>query len=135
MKIAVYGTLKQGYGNHARILAGRSVFVGSGLTARKFVMINRGFPVIQERDGQECFQVSVQVYDIGKTNKGKGTSTLRTLDSLESEGYMYHRQPHGIILDSGQRVTADLYVGSARFDQDNPDHEKYLQDGVLTWRP
>jgi gamma-glutamylcyclotransferase (GGCT)/AIG2-like uncharacterized protein YtfP len=115
MFVAVYGTLKQGYGNN-RLLA-NSTFVGEG-TVRGYKLYHAGFPVACP---DENSTISVELWDIGDSK-----STLQSLDWLE--GYdanekdpdhnnMYNRTPVKVFTDSGS-VEANMYVGASGFWKD-----------------
>lgn len=105
MKIAVYGTLKQGYGNH-RLLEGKTM-LGIGVTDIRYNIISGGFPIIMASD--DGLPVKVEVYDISDD-----AECLQNLDALEGEGVMYDRKDVPIIVD-GERVLCSIYEGNPRF--------------------
>jgi gamma-glutamylcyclotransferase (GGCT)/AIG2-like uncharacterized protein YtfP len=109
--VFVYGTLKQGYGNHYRLLRG-SEFFGQGTTASKFRMLDAGFPVLIP--DEECGKHVVgEVYRVD-------AATLARLDQLEGEGHMYDRKTTTVELAplaNGRAVIkdVDIYIGCPRF--------------------
>ena len=108
-KVFVYGTLKRGYRNN--IILMRATFIGTGQTLAKCRLYDCGFPVLRRRlnrDGVWNAPVRGEVYEVNDCE------TMRRLDSLESEGRMYHRRKKKIILDDGRIVIAHTYVGDAR---------------------
>lgn len=114
MKVFVYGTLKNGYGNN-RLLS-NSTFVSNHIVAG-YKLYNVGFPVAIP---DENSSVEGEVWDIGDS-----TSTLASLDRLEGEGYMYDRV----------QVDSDLhmYVGNTTFWKDQYMRECPNQDNVYRW--
>jgi gamma-glutamylcyclotransferase (GGCT)/AIG2-like uncharacterized protein YtfP len=80
--VAVYGTLKQGYGNH--YLLRNSKFIGYGITTEKFRLFDVGFPYcleVKDEDDNRVVNVQVEVYEVDK-------DTFKRLDRLE--GYPHH---------------------------------------------
>ena len=100
MKVFVYGTLKQGFGNH-RLLAHLRKEKDGVLS--NHIIDDAGFPVCVPNVGTK---VTGEVYDIGECE-----GTLRSLDSLEGEGSMYIRTP--VTLDDGTEV--QTYIGPDSF--------------------
>lgn len=82
-RVWVYGTLKNGYGNHG-LLRG-SIFVGEAVSPNIFkikcVSPSGGFPIIMH--GYDA--VLGEVYDVDD-------ATLRALDRLEGTPHMYQRK-------------------------------------------
>lgn len=79
MKVAVYGTLRQGFYNH-RLLE-NSKFLGKTKTEPRFTMYGHGIPWIV--DGGST-QIVVEVYEID-------TETFKSLDFLEGFPVYYNR--------------------------------------------
>jgi gamma-glutamylcyclotransferase (GGCT)/AIG2-like uncharacterized protein YtfP len=88
--VAVYGTLRRGYGNHS--LLGDSPLVGVGRTVKEFLMLASGFPVCLENDdsGTPTTQVTVEVYDVGLSSNPE--QIMRRLDNLEGHPDWYERK-------------------------------------------
>jgi gamma-glutamylcyclotransferase (GGCT)/AIG2-like uncharacterized protein YtfP len=79
--VAVYGSLRKGFGNHGRLLG--STFVGTTQTTEKFSMYSLGgFPMVQ-LEGAKVSPITVEVYECND-------DALRSLDQLE--GYRGPRQ-------------------------------------------
>ena len=87
MKVFVYGTLKKGYGNNGRLR--NATFVEEAIIPgiKLYYSWDRGgFPVAQK---EETSRVKGEIWDIsGKYQE----ETLRGLDALEGNGYMYNRE-------------------------------------------
>lgn len=122
MLVAVYGTLKRGYGNH-RLLE-HCEYLGEDRIDgyRLFYSGSEGsFPVAVPDEGSK---ISVEVFSIGDCER-----TLRSLDSLEGTPWMYTREL-GMTSEDPREVS--FYVG-------NPEcfgtlsNEVPSKDGVFTW--
>lgn len=100
MLVFVYGTLKRGYGNN-RLLV-NSAFVREG-TIRGKQLFQAGFPVMTE--GLPNDVVHGEIWDISGENQD---ATLRALDRLESEGFMYDREV--VTTEDGAKV--NTYIGN-----------------------
>lgn len=130
MKCFVYGTLKRGYGNHDRLLAGKE-FLGIARTVDTFDMINASFPVIVPNE--QGFPVVGEVFDITGD-----TATLDGLDRLEGEGVMYDRKEITVILND-DRVVCSVYIGNPKYwgrrGVNNLTDPRYVtEDRVLEWK-
>lgn len=80
-KVAVYGTLKQGHGNHT--LLRDATYIGATVTEPTFTMYNLGaFPAI-EAEGDT--PISVEVYEVDD-------DTFERLDRLEGYPNFYNRR-------------------------------------------
>jgi gamma-glutamylcyclotransferase (GGCT)/AIG2-like uncharacterized protein YtfP len=100
MKFLVYGTLKQAFGNHRILHEGRATFLGKAVTLGKFVMTGQGVPFVWPHE--EGYPLVGELYDIGTPNHDMtAAQTLGRLDRLESNGYVYNRQPHSVRVISG----------------------------------
>lgn len=108
MRVAVYGTLRAGFGNHA--LLGDAPLVGVGRTEREFIMLTGGFPVclVPENAQLRPTKVTVEVYDISASSAPD--AILRRLDNLEGHPDWYRREEVHITLDSGEPCTAQMYI-------------------------
>jgi gamma-glutamylaminecyclotransferase len=103
--VAVYGSLKQGFGNH-RLLE-KANFIGSGETPPIYEMRGegRGYPGIFKGDSR----VQVEVYSVTHEE-------LKNLDSLEGHPNFYRREVTDILLDSGEKLPAFIYKLSESYD-------------------
>lgn len=85
-RVFVYGSLKQGRGNH--ILLSEANYIGSRLTSEEiYHMISFGaFPgVIKNSETGEASAIYGELYEVDN-------STLERLDRLESNGSFYKRE-------------------------------------------
>lgn len=95
--VFVYGSLKQGFGNH-RHLEGQEL-LGTG-TLKGFDMFSLGpFPAIQPGQGN----VNGELYRVDE-------DAFRCLDRLEGHPVMYCREPSIINDSNGEKVEAWVYV-------------------------
>jgi gamma-glutamylcyclotransferase (GGCT)/AIG2-like uncharacterized protein YtfP len=97
-KVAVYGTLRRGFGNHG-LLEG-SQMIGEGNTVDGFTMRARGIPYVS-KNGQT--QIKVEVYSVDEV-------TLDDLDSLEGHPRWYKREEVDVKLDNGKYERAYMYL-------------------------
>lgn len=106
--VAVYGTLRSGYGNH--FLLGGVECLGTGLTQERFTMLSSGFPVcLRDPEESEDFktQVVVEVYDL--SSHPRPEQVLRRLDNLEGHPDWYKREV--IRINMGDEVVeAWMYI-------------------------
>lgn len=98
-RVAVYGTLKQGYGNHGLIKSAK--FVGKGKTKSKYPLRVSGLPYMYDTKGVG-HNVDVEVYDCDHWE-------MIDLDRLEGHPNFYERKVTQIVLDSGEVVDAWVY--------------------------
>ena len=98
--VAVYGTLKQGHGNHHRYLSD-SYYTGSGSTKDKLPLVISGLPYLFKKPGTG-HHVEVEVYQVTD-------AVLRALDGLEGHPNWYRRESTTIELDSGGSIEAWVY--------------------------
>lgn len=100
--IAVYGTLRAGYGNHP-LLAG-SRLIATGVTDDVYTMRASGFPVVLENDHEADTHIRVEVYRI------TDEAVLADLDSLEGHPHWYRRTPVQVRADDGRELSAEMYI-------------------------
>lgn len=125
MHVFVYGTLKQGFGNH--VLLKDSKFVSNGHTKEEYVMYSTGgFPVVAE--AETGLHVSGEVYEITP-------EVLKRLDRLEGYPTMYDRQEVEIDLEgTGVYQTCWMYVGAPDFWDFIRLPKADYQEGMWTWK-
>ena len=97
-KIAVYGTLREGFGNN-RLMQG-SKLIGTGLTVHSHSMYASGIPYVVENGGQS--RIKVEVYEVSDRD-------LPSIDSLEGHPRWYQRRETPVELENGEVVDAWLY--------------------------
>lgn len=96
-RVAVYGTLKQGFGNH-RLIDAEPVEHG---VVRGHRLYESGIPFLVE-DKTSDYDVVVEVYDVD-------ADTLESLDWLEGHPSFYCRKELDIILADGDVTSAWVY--------------------------
>lgn len=109
MNIFVYGTLKQGFGNHARFLKREPDYVGT-IKARLYVS---GLPYIRPGEGV----VHGEVYSVDN-------DTLKGLDMLEGHPGWYRREKVVVETKDGKKVEAQAY-----FYQNGMDESYHVPEG------
>jgi gamma-glutamylaminecyclotransferase len=98
--VAVYGTLKEGHGNHG--LLRDSYYIGEGFTSEPYPLIVDGLPYLIDRKGKgKC--VHVEVYRVDD-------ATLAQLDRLEGHPDWYQRKQIQVQLYAGGTVTVWIYM-------------------------
>jgi gamma-glutamylaminecyclotransferase len=96
-RVFVYGSLRQGFGNHKYYLQGRADFQGEGLTAPEYTLLNLGaFPGVVKAGNTA---ITGEVYGVSE-------GLLRELDRLEGHPNFYRRTP--ITLQDGREV--EMYI-------------------------
>lgn len=78
-KVAVYGTLKQGRGNHGFLRNAK--FLGQHITDARFTMrSNGGFPYVENK-GQT--PITVEVYEITDEATSRGVNSLEGFNGIK----------------------------------------------------
>jgi gamma-glutamylaminecyclotransferase len=107
--VAVYGTLKSGYGNN--FLLEDATLVGKGKTTDKYPLIIRqgGLPFMLYKKNQG-YNVEVELYLVNK-------NILRRLDILEGHPEWYRRREVSVTIDEiDTPITAWIYFGPSEYD-------------------
>ena len=121
MKLAVYGTLKRGYGNHKALISDWE-FVGED-RIKGFDMYQMGFPMIFHGDRE----ITVEVFEIPDR-----PNALRNVDVLE--GYSPN-SPHNTFYLRETIETkygpAYIYVGA---DAERVSHYPLIENGVWGYK-
>lgn len=97
-KVGVYGTLKQGWGNH-RLLE-NSVKIADGWVSG-YRLYQSGIPFLIKDDTSE-YKVKVEVYEVDEY-------TLERLDCLEGHPTCYCREQLQVETDDADVLTAWVY--------------------------
>ena len=107
--MAVYGTLRKGYGNH--VVMGNSTFINKGKTKNKYSMYARGIPYVSHNP--QLDNIVVEVYQVNDQNR------LNSIDRLEGHPNFYTREKTTIILDNNEEIDAWLYFHDISEDRQN----------------
>lgn len=102
--LAVYGTLKMGYGNH-RLLEGAD-FLGEAETVEKLRMTCNGIPYLYDGKSEEGHQVEVELYEV------KGVNAKIDIDHLEGHPSHYRRTRKQFVTPMGIECEAWVYVSA-----------------------
>ncbi|UOF79326.1 gamma-glutamyl cyclotransferase [Caudoviricetes sp.] len=121
--IAVYGSLKKGFGNH-RLLKS-SEFLGTGETFPVFKMISlTNYPGLL--DGEDS--IEVEVYEVDD-------ATFRALDLLEGYPSFYNRVLTIVTLENEQTVPAWIYKLNTDNNYYHSSYERPRYSNVLKINP
>ena len=118
--VAVYGTLKKGYGNHRYYLTD-SKFVGSGKTKDKYPLVVEGLPYLVDEKGKG-HNVSVEVYKVND-------KTFAELDRLEGHPKWYCRRQIPIMVN-GKQVMCWIYFNVQTISTGKVWHKTYKKTYV-----
>jgi gamma-glutamylaminecyclotransferase len=99
--VAVYGTLKQGRGNHDRHLS-KATYIGDGVTDELYPMVVGGIPYLIDEPGKG-HRVKVEVYQVDN-------AALLKLDGLEGHPGWYVRRKLKIRLTAGGSLETWVYT-------------------------
>lgn len=133
--IAVYGTLKQGFGNNHVLTRAGSKFVGTGKTRERFILSSYGIPFVWDpgkagrRPGIKEYRGHVFVEIWACDDKG-----LEACDRLEGHPDHYRREPTVIEMDTPHYKafeTCGLYFVPRKPDVDS--WQRPDLDGLLKW--
>jgi gamma-glutamylaminecyclotransferase len=125
--VAVYGSLKQGYGNHGLLERGQAELIGLGTTSLStFEMISFGaFPGLIINPSSHN-KVGVEVYKVNEL-------TFNRLDGLEGYPHFYNRDIFQIELDDKTPLTAWMYYLNEKADGNRKVMVEPDVDGILRW--
>jgi len=106
MLMAVYGTLRKGFGNYENYIkpainSGKAKFIGKGKTEKKYTMHCAGIPFVIENE--QTVNIVVEVYEINDYK------VIDDIDKLEGHPDWYERREVPIILDNGKKIKAWMY--------------------------
>jgi gamma-glutamylaminecyclotransferase len=116
--IAVYGTLKRGYGNYYNYLSS-SKFIGKGNTKDKYPLIISGLPYLINKKG-EGYNVQVDVFKVTD-------SKLNDLDRLEGHPNWYRREQVEIKV-KGVVLNCWIYFNIRENEIGKVHHKTYFQN-------
>ena len=125
MKVFVYGTLKNGYGNN-RLLSDCDLLSVAYLANHK--LLHAGFPVLVPEEGS---RVRGEVWEVPEKIKDQ---VVERLDWLENEGNMYDRIT--ITVNDGETEhECYTYLGNPKFWDNFVDMKpEPVIDGAYTWQ-
>lgn len=136
--LAVYGTLKRGYGNHHLIVHKNLQFFGTAVTKDPaFTMFGGGFPIVTE---EPKHHVSVELFSFDNDHD------IEMIDRLEGHPNWYVRKPFtfvtGKLTNDGDyeegEIVAEMYVmPSARCGRRDVEHLEHptvnVVNGIAKW--
>ena len=114
--VAVYGTLKHGFGNH-RLLQ-NSRFIGYGTTAEPYRLCVDGLPYLIRDEHDSGMPVYVEVYAVDD-------ETMEDLDRLEGHPTFYRREQVDIDMPRGYGLSAWTYFVGEEHDNGKY-HDEYV---------
>lgn len=106
IRVFVYGTLKEGYGNHYLLSKETVRKVGEFVTKGVYGLAQAGFPYLIDRDYEKKLPVLGEVYET------KDLDVVRSLDILEGVAHgHYRRDPLRVIsLKDGGEEIVQAYI-------------------------
>jgi len=127
--IAVYGTLKQGFGNNRLLQDGGFEFVGNAVSVDAvFDMGGGGYPVVKYTPEEpDDFAVEVELWSYTDPVQ------IGPVDRLEGYPGWYDKQEFDFVTDDGTRYVADMYVMS-HLNHHPRDHSTITRNnGAVRW--
>ena len=118
--IAVYGTLRSGFGNNYLLQQAEAERIGGGITEAGFDMTDCGFPFAIP-GGED--RIRAEVWSVPK-------DTIYMIDSLEGYPGWYDKQAVTVTLDDGSYIIANIYTMGEEEAGGTP---VIPVDGVLDW--
>ena len=113
--VAVYGTLKKGFGNYYSFLRS-SKHLGRGVTADKYPLVVEGLPYLVEQKGVG-HNVVVDVFKVSDT-------TFKSLDRLENHPNWYVRKEVEVKV-KGKALTCWIYFNPKKINKDTILHKSF----------
>tara|TARA_R110000803_G_scaffold56959_3_gene114662 strand:+ start:7375 stop:8451 length:1077 start_codon:yes stop_codon:yes gene_type:complete len=114
--VAVYGTLKKGFGNYYSYLKS-SKFVGSGVTKDRYPLVVQGLPFLVNKRGIG-YNVKVDVFKVSDI-------TLGNLDALEGHPKWYRREKIDIKVKNGSTLPCWVYFNTKEVSAHTELHESF----------
>lgn len=115
MILAVYGTLKRGFGNNSLLERINAKFITSGKTSNKYTMFKSGIPFVTKK---EMTNITVELFDVND-------DTVYMVDRLEDNPNWYKREEIPIDGDDGKKYQAWLYF----MDHASVKHNQIVETG------
>ena len=128
--MAVYGTLKRGFGNNCLIEAAEMPFLSEAVTKdSKFSLEGGGFPIARDGGNQ---QVAVELFTFEDEPQIKG------IDNLEGHPTWYVRRLVPVVLEDGTEAEAWMYIqgpfeDETYYDVMSEDGITVTEEGVASW--
>lgn len=117
--IAVYGTLKKGYGNH--LLLTNAVYVDDAKTYSTYPLVihGSGLPFLVDKPGSGK-KVTVELYLVNQTE-------LKRIDLLEGHPNWYERKKRRVTTTNGEVLLPYIYFAPAEYysDKTEPTYDTY----------
>jgi len=113
--VAVYGTLRRGYGNNHYL--NNAQYLGTGKTKDNLRMVCEGIPFVLSGDHEAGDNLKVEVYLVPK-------ESMPGIDQLEGHPEWYQRKKTTVYLDGSIPVEPWLYFN----DQHSPENSAYYND-------
>ena len=121
VKVAVYGSLKRGFGNYPTMKRAEGQFVSTAISNFNVVMDGHSYPYINETSNGHPMEV--EIFDVPKDK-------LEGLDWLEGHPTFYKREVKSFILEDGSKIEAWVYFLQSGVEA----NESLLRDGVYVWK-
>ena len=123
--VAVYGTLKKGFGNYYSYLT-NSKHLGRGETKDKYPLVVKGLPFLLDKKG-EGENVVVDLFKVSDI-------TFKNLDALEGHPRWYVRRQVPVVVN-GKTITAWIYFNPTEENKWNgSNHVKSYERSIGSWQ-
>lgn len=125
MTVAVYGSLKHGYGNHGTMVRAGGKFLHTAISVDDhYILDGHGYPYINEdHDNPLSAPLAVELYNVPRTG------LLNDLDRLEGHPTFYKRELRRFITPTGKARLAWIYILVDTVKA----NVNYIKDGVYNW--
>ena len=123
--VAVYGSLKRGFGNFGCMERANGIFIGKATSVdSNLIMEGCGYPFLIKDDSDLAGKVAVELFVVGTSG------LIGALDSLEGHPKFYKREKQQFIREiDGESVEAWVYIYQGSILGD----ESLKENGVFTW--
>lgn len=128
-KVAVYGTLKKGEGNHG--LISHANLLGNDVVQATHFQGNYGFPmgtfVSYSKDNKDsCYDIQVEVYEVDKATEDR-LDILEGVPSLYTKAYIKTKSGEDVLIYNYNGELPPAGVDSSQINNCTE------SDGVLSW--
>lgn len=114
--VAVYGTLKRGFGNN-RLLT-EATFIGEGNTKAKYRLCINGLPYLIKGEHSDGEHVEIELYNCNPFE-------MYSLDLLESHPRFYRRELTDVVVDNQVYNAWIYFVPDSNYYNNGEYHKSY----------
>jgi len=126
MIVAVYGSLKRGFGNYRVMEDAQGVFIGEAESeADNFIMAGYGFPYVVTSDSEVAGKIMVELFEVPELG------VLTNLDLLEGHPTFYKREVMRFTKANSKTIEAWVYIYQGNI---IADVNLRQENGVYKWK-